>query len=156
MAVEQFKIGEEVRISNLIRTVFDEFVAPGYSDAGNNFFYDYIGPKKILERFLQGNIVLTAQNNGKIIGFIEVRDGNHISLLFVDKSWHKKGIAKSLVAKAITLSRGKDKSMRCFEVNASPYSEKIYAQMGFKKTAEIQDVNGMKFVPMVLGLATTN
>jgi Predicted acyltransferase len=151
-AIEKFRTGEEPRISNLIRTVFDEFVAPGYSDAGNNFFYDYIGPEKIRERFLNGNVLLTAQNQGEIVGFIEVRDGNHISLLFVDKSWHKKGIAKRLLAKAVALCREKNSGWNYFEVNASPYSEKIYDRMGFKKTSDIQNVNGLKFIPMKMEL----
>jgi GNAT superfamily N-acetyltransferase len=151
--VEKFVMGEEARISELIKTVFDEFVAPDYSAAGNKFFYAYIEPGKIVERFLQGSVVLTTQNNGNIIGVIELRDHHHICLLFVDKEWHGKGIAKRLLAKAVALSPENNKGMKYFEVNASPYSEKIYARMGFKKTSDIQDVNGLKFIPMKMELS---
>lgn len=151
-AFGKFEIGEEAQIADLIKTVFDEFLAPEYSAAGRAFFHAYVEPKKIIERFLQGNVLLTAKNNGKIIGAIEVRDHNHISLLFVNRFWHRKGIAKRLVAKAIALCREKDEGLKYFEVNASPYSEKIYAKIGFKKTSDIQDVNGLKFIPMVLKL----
>jgi len=147
-----FEKGEEFLVSELIKTCFDEFVAPGYTSAGNNFFYTYSGPEKIVERFVQGNVLLTAKANGEIVGVIEVRDGNHISLLFVNKFRHGNGIAKRLVAQAAALCREKDKGLRYFEVNASPYSEKIYARMGFKKTSNIQNVNGLKFIPMVLKL----
>jgi GNAT superfamily N-acetyltransferase len=148
----KFEIGEETAISHLIKTVFDEFVAPDYSPAGNTFFHAYIQPDRLLERFSNGDVLLTAKSNNSIIGMIEVRDQNHICLLFVDKVWHRKGIAKKLLTKVITLYREKDAGLKYFDVNSSPYAEKIYAHMGFKKTADIQNLNGLKFIPMVLEL----
>jgi predicted GNAT family N-acyltransferase len=105
-----------------------------------------------LERFSNGDVLLTAKTNNRIIGMIEVSDQNHICLLFVDKAWHGKGIAKRLVARAIATSREKDTELKYFEVNSSPYAERIYARMGFTKTADIQDVNGLKFIPMKMEL----
>ena len=148
----KFEIGEETAISHLIKTVFDEFAAPDYSPAGNTFFHAYIEPDRLLERFSNGDVLLTAKTNNRIIGMIEVSDQNHICLLFVDKAWHGKGIAKRLVARAIATSREKDTKLKCFEVNSSPYAERIYARMGFTKTADIQDVNGLKFIPMKMEL----
>jgi len=148
----KFEIGEETAISHLIKTVFDEFVAPDYSPAGNTFFHAYIEPDRLLEKFSNGDVLLTAKTNNRIIGMIEVCDHNHICLLFVDKAWHGKGIAKRLVTRAIATSREKDTKLKCFEVNSSPYAERIYARMGFTKTADIQDVNGLKFIPMLLEL----
>jgi GNAT superfamily N-acetyltransferase len=150
--IDTFMKGEEFLVSELIKTCFDEFVAPDYSPAGNTFFHAYIEPAKVSERFSKGNVLLTAKTNNRIIGMIEVRDHNHICLLFVDKVWHGKGIAKRLVARAIAVSREKDAGPKYFEVNSSPYAEKIYARMGFVKTADIQDVNGLKFIPMLLEL----
>jgi GNAT superfamily N-acetyltransferase len=148
----KFEIGEETAISHLIKTVFDEFAAPDYSPAGNTFFHAYIEPDRLLERFSNGDVLLTAKTNNRIIGMIEVSDQNHICLLFVDKAWHGKGIAKRLVARAIATSREKDTELKYFEVNSSPYAERIYARMGFTKTADIQDVNGLKFIPMKMEL----
>jgi predicted GNAT family N-acyltransferase len=34
------------------------------------------------------------------------------------------------------------------EVNASPFSEKIYEKLGFKKVDELQEINGIQFVSM--------
>jgi GNAT superfamily N-acetyltransferase len=148
----KFEIGEETAISHLIKTVFDEFVAPDYSPAGNTFFHAYIEPDRLLERFSNGDVLLTAKTNNRIIGMIEVCDHNHICLLFVDKAWHGKGIAKRLVTRAIATSREKDTKLKYFEVNSSPYAERIYARLGFTKTADIQDVNGLKFIPMKMEL----
>ena len=125
----KFEIGEETAISHLIKTVFDEFAAPDYSPAGNTFFHAYIEPDRLLERFSNGDVLLTAKTNNRIIG-----------------------IAKRLVARAIATSREKDTKLKCFEVNSSPYAERIYARMGFTKTADIQDVNGLKFIPMKMEL----
>jgi GNAT superfamily N-acetyltransferase len=152
--IAAFERGEEFPIFKLIKTVFDEFVAPDYSPAGNAFFYAYIDPAKLTQRISEGNIVLTAKAAGAIVGAIEVREANHICLLFVDKARQGQGIAKKLVERAGAICREKDTALRCFEVNASPYSEKIYAKMGFRKTANMQNVNGLKFVPMMMEFAS--
>ncbi len=33
-------------------------------------------------------------------------------------------------------------------VNSSPYAEKIYGRLGFNKVMELQEKNGIKFIPM--------
>ena len=56
--VENFKEGEEKKISRFIREVYDEFVAPDYPESGNEFFYAFIQPKKILNRVKDGTDVI--------------------------------------------------------------------------------------------------
>ena len=56
---EYFKTGEEFEISDLIKKVYDEFVAPDYTPDGNAFFYAFIKPETIVMRQeIQNNILL--------------------------------------------------------------------------------------------------
>lgn len=143
--IKKFKIGQEKQIESLITSVFDDFVGHEYSELGNKTFNDFINPKKILSRYSQGNIILVYEENKKIIGVIEVRDDNHICLFFVDKEHHNKGIGKKLLHAVVKKIQGKTNFI---ETNASPFSEKIYAKLGFQKTGELTEKNGIKFIPM--------
>jgi predicted GNAT family N-acyltransferase len=80
---------------------------------------------------------------------IEVRANNHICLFFVDKKYHNKGIGKLLFNEI--LKKLKEKT-NFIEVNASSFSEKIYLRLGFIKTGELTEKNGIKFIPMKMKL----
>lgn len=142
--------GEENVISTLIAEVFDEFIALGYSAEGINEFKKYIDPKFILFRKENGNIFIVAVDEDKIIGVIEMRDLSHISLFFVDKKYHGKGIGKTLIERMIEKCKSIDPSIKVVSVNSSPYAVKIYEKLGFKQIKEEQIKNGLRFVPMEL------
>lgn len=139
----------ENELYHLINSVFTEFIGHEYSDEGRKTFDDFIRPEKILERHKKGNLLLTYEDNHKIVGLIELRDNNHICLFFVDKQYHNRGIGKNLLNEA--LNQIKDKT-RSIDVNASPYSENIYAKLGFKKIHDVKVKNGIRFIPMKLYL----
>ncbi len=93
LVIDKMRQGEEKQISELIKNIFNEFIAPEYSEEGINNFLDYIEQINIKKRSLNSNhFVLTAKINDRIIGIIEIRKYNHICLLFVDKNYHKNGI----------------------------------------------------------------
>jgi GNAT superfamily N-acetyltransferase len=143
--IEPFSLGQEKEVHDLITSVFSEFVGFEYTDEGNKAFNDFIKPEKILERQKEGNIILTYEKNGKIIGMIEVRDYNHICLFFVDKKYHNKGIGRKLFNEVLLKIEGKTVYL---EVNASPFSEEIYSKLGFISIGKKTETNGMLFIPM--------
>ncbi len=149
IAISSFQKGEEIEIFEFIKRVYDEFVSSDYTDEGNMFFYNFISAENIAERFDKNkNIILTAKHKGKIVGMIEIRGTNQISLLFVDKSFQGQGIAKKLFAEALRQCINTDVTLKTFYVHASPFSIPIYQKLRFTKTAEIQEVNGIKYLPM--------
>jgi predicted GNAT family N-acyltransferase len=143
--IKKYHIGQELLIQQLIRKVFDEFVATDYCEEGNRFFYDWIEPSRITAR--QKNILL-AMCESKIVDMIEIRDNNWISLLFVDKEYQRQGIAKKLIQKSLRNSIQKDADLDKFYVHASPFSIPIYKKLGFIETSEMQEKNGIKYLPM--------
>lgn len=78
---------------------------------------------------------------------IAMRPPCHISLMFVDKSFHNQGIARALFEHMHNQvkAEGKHKEMTVF---SSPYAAGFYRKMGFVDTDKEQIVNGIRFIPM--------
>ncbi|MGD0154255.1 MAG: GNAT family N-acetyltransferase [Thermacetogeniaceae bacterium] len=142
--------GEEKAISGLVSQVFDEFVAPGYDREGIDTFMDYTEPDAIALRSLLGhNFALTAKVGGLIVGAIEVRGYEHICLLFVDKSYQRRGIARELIRRAI-VKCSKRTGFVHLSVNSSPFAIPFYTSMGFVQTDKEQLQDGIRYIPMLL------
>jgi GNAT superfamily N-acetyltransferase len=146
--IERYQSGQEIMIHQLIKKVYDEFVSLDYSDEGNRFFYEWIKPSKIAERQCNQINLWVAFIDSKLIGMIEIRDNKYISLLFVDKEYQGQGIAKKLFDKSLKEIIRRDPKLDKFYVHASPYSIPIYKKMGFIETDNMQEENGMKYLPM--------
>ena len=130
---------------SVIKTAFEQFVAPGYAREGILEFYKFANPLAISRR-LQENLLLSAKMpDGRIVGMIEVKNLNHISLLFVHPQQHKQGIARQLVSRAETIC-GPHTTL---EVNASPYAVPAYERLGFRAQSVEKEQNGIRYVPML-------
>ena len=133
---------------DVVKTVFDEFEAPTYSDIGIESFYKFASYENI-NKMLDKNIkILVAEYNKKIIGMIAYRDFSHIAMLFVLKKYHYNGIATSLVLNMIDDCKENNKNLEVITVNSSPYAVEFYKKMGFVKTENEKEEDGIKFVPM--------
>ena len=134
--------------SELVWRVFLEFEAPEYSDEGIAEFQSFVEPSFILHRMESGRFCLWgAFEREKVVGVIAINSPLHISLLFVDKQYHRRGIARSLLDTVLnreTLVAGHDR----ITVNSSPYAVNIYQCLGFAPTDTEQTVNGLRFTPM--------
>lgn len=79
----------------------------------------------------------------EIVGFIAIKNKNRLFHLFVDKKYHKKGIAKELwnyIKEHYDVSN--------MSVNASLYAIKTYESFGFKINGEQNEYLGLKYQPM--------
>ncbi|MCB1190465.1 MAG: GNAT family N-acetyltransferase [Leptospiraceae bacterium] len=146
--IREFQLGDEIKASTLVEQVFDEFVAPLYKEKGVQNFKDFIFYTRILERQKKGNRIFLAEKEiGKeLIGLLELRDYNHISLLFVKPEWQKMGIAKMLFdqIKPLSLAKGTE----IITVNSSPNAFNIYKKLGFQIVGKELEKDGIRFIPM--------
>ena len=145
---EKMKIEELEETLDLVRKVFDEFEAPYYSQEGIESFYkfaNYDSLKSLLSKNMQ---IIVTKNNNKIVGTIAFRDNSHISMLFVDKNYHKQGIASNLIKMAKIHCRENNKNLQAITVNSSPYAIEFYHKLGFQDTNTEQLVDGIRFTPM--------
>ena len=147
--IEELKYEEINIFSNMVNNIFDEFVGKDYSEEGNNVFKDYIIPENILERLNnKTSKFYVAKNNNEIIGILEIKNIDHISLFFIKKEHHRKGIGKRLFDNYIKTLKQDNNGIKIISVNSSIYAEKIYSKLGFIKTDEMQEKNGIKYIPM--------
>ena len=144
---------EATEVCDLVTRVFNEFVAPLYSQEGNREFMEYVQPDLLLRRSQAGHFVLVAAAHGEVVGMIEVRNYDHICLLFVDKRLQRHGIAKVLVREALESCLSHRPDLREITVNSSPNSVQTYERLGFRQMWPEQVVNGIRFTAMALDLA---
>ena len=141
---------DETDVDALVQSVFDEFVAPGYSNEGVTAFKKLIDAGSFTERLSSGNLVLLAISENKIIGILEMRQYSHITLLFVENSFQKKGIAQELCRKSVELCRKLNPELKQITVNSSPKALGAYQKIGFSPADEEKEKNGIRFTPMAL------
>jgi GNAT superfamily N-acetyltransferase len=142
--------GEEAKVCSLMEKVFNEFVAPDYGVEGINEFFKFANPLALADRGGSEQVVVVAEQGSDLVGIIEMRECEHIAMLFV--SSRQKGIAKELINRAVEECRKRQPEIKRITVNSSPFAEPIYSKMGFKQTGPFQEKNGITFVPMILDL----
>lgn len=131
----------------LVWRVFLEFEAPDYSEEGIQEFKRFIDLEEAAQRMDAGEMLLWGCfGEERLVGVIAGRLPGHVSLLFVDKKYHRQGIARALYHIMVDYYRAGG----CCEitVNSSPYAVEAYRRLGFVETGPEQTVNGLRFTPM--------
>lgn len=141
---------EASKVSKLVDIVFDRYVAQEYSAEGIASFRSYNEPQEMIKRSKNGHFMLVAVKGEEVIGCIEIRNNQHISMLFVAPDYQGKGIGRQLWSRALEMSQAADNSAREFTVYSSPYAVSIYEKLGFRKTSSEQVRSGLRFTPMAL------
>lgn len=140
--------GEEASVVELILTAFDLFVAPEFAQEGIEEFKKYATVEALAGRLEVESIAITAKQDAKIVGFVEVRDLNHVAMLFVDPLCQQQGIGKALIAKAIEICSAQTSDLKAITVNSSPNAVDFYLKAGFEILDQEQLKNGIRSTPM--------
>lgn len=153
--IRQIKKGEETKIFKLVKPIFDKFVAPTFSSEGIQEFLKIIKTEAVKDRIKEGNRkILFAEEikSGKIIGILEFKNFNHISIFFVKSKYQGLGIGNSLLSRCMSICKRNNKDLKKITVHSSPNAVEIYKKFGFKKIGkgEVRQHNGIKFVSMKL------
>lgn len=128
---------------------FLEFEAEDYGPEGTRSFQDFITDQTLKKMFLKGQYqMMVAKSAGKILGLITVRNENHISLLFVDKAFHRMGIGKKLIY-SLAEYLGTENNQISMTVYAAPYAVAFYQKLGFRKLDEEHTDGGIRYTPMI-------
>ena len=124
------------------KKVYIESKDESYSEKGIETFCNFVDNKEITKSFK----VYGAFEDNILKGVIATdRRKRHINLFFVDKSSQAKGIGKKLM-NIVT----DDNENSFITVNSSRYAVPIYQNLGFIKTEEEKEQDGLKFTPMKL------
>ena len=124
------------------KKVYIESKDESYSEKGIETFCNFVDNKEITKSFK----VYGAFEDNVLKGVIATdKRKRHINLFFVDKSSQAKGIGKKLMNIVID-----DNENSFITLNSSRYAVPIYKNLGFIKTEEEKEQDGLKFTPMKL------
>ena len=128
--------------------VFLKYEAREYGEEGTRSFAEFISDEFLKKMFLMGEYPLFVAVEGeRILGLISLRSGNHISLLFVDEKYHRRGIGSALIRHLQEYLLQNTRYTK-LTVNASPYGIPFYHQVGFRDTGEETMKDGIVYTPM--------
>lgn len=156
---------------------FLRFEASDYTPQGVDSFLDFISDTTLNRMFIMGNYQLfvavekepqtynvksgekssagdcgeggtRVREEEKIVGLISLREGNHISLLFVDEKYHKRGIGRALLNYAATYLYEEKGKIFC-TVNAAPYAVEFYKKIGFHAVKPEESKDGIRYTSMI-------
>ena len=142
--VKQLLNNEKDEALLFAKRVFIESKDDSYTKKGIETFCNFVDNKKITKSFK----VYGAFEDNVLKGIIATNSPKkHICLFFVDKVSQGKGIGKKLMSFIID-----DNENSFITVNSSRYAVSIYEKIGFIKTEEEKEQDGLKFTPMKLVL----
>lgn len=154
ISYREMQQGEEQAVCDLVKGVFDEYVAPDYGQDGIDEFFRFANVSAMRERMKSGGLVLVAQRGDELLGVIEFSPPNIIAMLFV--TVRRKGVATALLKHAVEKIKTENPELKQLIVHSSPYALPIYEKMGFKVTGKKITENGIIYIPMKLSLTDTN
>ncbi len=133
---------------DMVWKTFMKFEAGDYTREGIDNFYDFIFNGMIYHLFLEGRYpMFVALDGEKIIGQISSRNGNRISLLFVDEAYHRQGIGTELIHRMSKYLK-EEKNQRSVSVMAAPYAVDFYGRLGFNALSGEEAFSGIRVTPM--------
>lgn len=137
---------------SLVHHVFMEFEAPDYSRQGVQTFMKFSSKDAISDMIQKGVLEFWICLDGTdIVGVIALKQFNHVCMLFVDKKYHRQGIATELFKTSLDSVR-KYCDITKVTVNSSPYAAEFYHKLGFEDTNTEQIADGIRFTPMEMRL----
>ncbi|RHP33957.1 GNAT family N-acetyltransferase [Lachnotalea sp. AF33-28] len=134
----------------LIKNVFQEFVAPDYPQEGIESFYNYFTPESSYRRKLASGkeTMYGAYAGDTLAGVLSLSAGGTVSCVFVDGKYHRQGIGSGLFCTVIRELKARGESE--LHLSASPYAVPFYHALGFRDTGEQSSYKGIVYTPMKL------
>lgn len=136
----------------MVWRTFLRFEGKIYPENGVGEFFNFITDERLLQGFMAGNYqVMVARHGDEIVGMGSLRNGNFLSLLFVDAEYQKQHIGSRILEKLMEYLKYEagEKNML---VKAATGAETFYTGRGFKITGKKEEYNGISVTPMKIRL----
>lgn len=147
MQIRKLEQKDLSRVSSLCIKAFMDSVAPGLSNEGVETFQSIASVGGFSKRMKEDNTILVYEENGKVKGVIELKEGRHVAMLFVIPDSQERGVGRALVSAIIPYTRAET-----LTVSASLNSITAYSQYGFINVGDPDEKSGLKYQPMELEL----
>ncbi len=132
----------------MIWKTFLKYEGQDYSPEGIRNFFEFITDDGLYRAFLDGRYqMMVAVDDGRVIGAGSLRNSNHLSLLFVDEDYHRRGVGRTLMERLCDYL--KREAGECFmSVQAAPYAVMFYRKLGFRIVKPEQEISGIRVTAM--------
>ncbi|WP_303635764.1 GNAT family N-acetyltransferase [Stenotrophomonas tuberculopleuritidis] len=135
-------------ISAVCLAAFNEAVAPSLGAAGIATFGSVAAADAFAARLQGDNHILVAEQDASVVGVVELKEGRHLAMLFVDPACQGQGIGHALFRAILPQVREPVLTVRA-SLNAVP----TYLRYGFVLDGEVGEFNGLVYQQMVLTAA---
>ncbi|AVO56259.1 GNAT family N-acetyltransferase [Ectopseudomonas mendocina] len=135
-------------VSALCISAFMTAVAPSLSPQGVAPFTQIAAADSFAKRMAGDNLMLVFVQENQVLGVIELKEGRHVAMLFVDPQQQSRGVGRQLVAAALAHARSE-----VVTVSASLTSVAAYERYGFNRAGEIGEYDGLVYQPMTITLS---
>ena len=128
-----------------------KFIAGDCSAEGVRHLLQLVSPAAIEARLQSSYEYHLAEEDNSLAGVIAVKDHKHLYQLFVDETWHGRGVARRLWEFALlrALRHGNPGE---FTVNSSMYARPVYERFGFIPSSGQKEDAGVVYQPMKFSL----
>lgn len=109
--------GEERQVFGLVESVFNEYVRNDFSLEGIEEFFR--AARHMIFDWPSDHFIIVAAVRDKITGMIAMKENRRISLFFVDSSYRRRGIGRTLLHHALAHCAGHASGVNEFEVHSS-------------------------------------
>lgn len=134
---------EKIEINKALKLVWDVFLeseAFNYNRKGVEEFRRFLDCRELISTL----DIYGTYDKRELVGVIGLQEGQHICFFFVKKVYQKCGIGRELFNKILSVSKEKE-----ITVNTPSVAVPIYKRFGFEITDCEQNINGIKFIPMI-------
>ncbi len=154
--IRKAQISDWEEAMTLIWKTFLKFEAEDYGPQGIENFRNFISDAMLRRMFIIGEYhMFVAICDEKIVGVISLRDESHISLLFVEETYHRQGIGRRLIDTIGSFSQ-EEYGKKEITVHAAPYGVEFYEKLGFYKISPLMCSDGIKYTSMKKELGEEN
>lgn len=134
-------------VSEICMASFSKSVVGTLSEDGALSFSKIAASEAFLSRMREDNVILVAERDEVIKGVIELKEGRHLAMLFIEPEHQSKGIGRKLLLAALGHARESTVT-----VSASLSSVPAYRKFGFKCKGGIGESAGLVYQPMEIEL----
>ena len=133
----------------MIWRTFLEYDGKDYTQEGIRSFFEFITDDDLYVSFLKGKYqMMVALADGEVIGAGSIRSRNHLSLLFVDGAYHRRGVGSAIMARLFDYLE-REAGERYMSLKAAPYAVDFYRKLGFTTVRPEEEYSGIRVTSMV-------
>lgn len=147
MSTRKIALKDLHSVSSVCIDSFMGSVAPTLQEEGIKTFQSIASLESLESRMEADYEMLVYENNGEVVGYIELKEGRHIAMLFVSPSFQKRGVGKSLISKILPYAKSD-----VITVSASLTSIPAYLNFGFDCVGDVSESSGLTYQSMEMKL----